>query len=47
MAKVRLAKGKQKKATSREGWGCILMVAFTILVAILFLIWVLSNANPS
>ncbi len=47
MAKVKLAKKKSKSASPRGGWGCIVMVALVILLAILFLIWVMGNANPS
>ena len=46
MAKVKPAKGKQKTAT-RGGWGCIVMVALAILLAILFMIWVMGNANTT
>ena len=47
MAKLKAAKGKKKSATPRGGWGCVVMVALVIVLAILFLIWVMGNANPS
>jgi len=47
MAKLKPAKGKQKTATARGGWGCIVMVALAILLAVLFMIWVMGNANPA
>jgi hypothetical protein len=48
MAKVKLAKGKRKTATARGGWGCIVMVTLVILLAVLFMVWVMiSNGNPT
>ena len=46
MAKVKPAKGKPK-ATARGGWGCIVMVALIMLLGILFMIWVMGNANQT
>jgi hypothetical protein len=47
MAKLKPARGKPKAAAARGGWGCILAVALFILLAVLFMIWVMGNANPT
>ena len=46
MAKLKAAKGK-KSAPTRGGWGCIVMVALAIILAVLFMIWVMGNANTT
>jgi hypothetical protein len=46
MAKLKAAKGK-KKSAARQGVGCIIMLALCMLLAILFLVYVMGHANQT
>jgi hypothetical protein len=47
MAKLKAAKGKKKSAAPRRGVGCIIMLALVMLLAILFLVYVMGHANQT
>jgi hypothetical protein len=48
MAKLKPAKGKQKTASKGRGMGCIVLLVLGMLLAILFLIYVMGqNANAT
>jgi hypothetical protein len=47
MAKLKAARGKQKSAAPKKGVGCIVMLVLAMLLAILFLIYVMGHANQT
>jgi len=47
MAKLKAAKGKKKTAASQRGVGCIVMLTLALLLAILFLVYVMGHANQT
>jgi hypothetical protein len=47
MAKLKAARGKSKPAAPQRGVGCIVMLVLAMLLAILFLIYVMGHANQT
>ena len=47
MAKLKAAGGKKKKAATQRGVGCIVILALGMLLAILFLVYVMGHANQT
>jgi hypothetical protein len=47
MAKLKAARGKPKTAAPQRGVGCIVMLVLAMLLAILFLIYVMGHANQT
>jgi hypothetical protein len=47
MAKLKAARGKPKTVAAQRGVGCIIMLVLGMLLAILFLIYVMGHANQT
>ena len=47
MAKLKAARGKPRSAAPKRGVGCIVLVVLTMLLAILFLIYLMGHANQT
>ena len=47
MAKLKASRGKPKTAAKQRGLGCIVMLVLAMLLAILFMIYVMGHASQT
>jgi hypothetical protein len=47
MAKLKASRGKPKSAATQRGVGCIVMLVLAMLLAILFMIYVMGHASQT
>ena len=47
MAKLKASRAKKKAAATQRGVGCIVLLVLTMVLAMLFLIYVMGHANQT